>query len=236
RASDRELMVVSRVATVGFGIMIVLAGFMFHAMPGLSLFQLMQNFAALVSMPIAMPLLWGIFYKKTPAWSGWSTVVVCLFTSLVVGNLTTFFGADAYSRLLQFAPPLAQFELPTIIFSLGIFANILVGSVWFFGTAFWYARQPADYRARVEAFFVKLRTPVQFAQEGDGTDADAAQYRTLGRLCTCYGAFITVLALIPNPPIGRLAFLFVGGAIGGVGFVLLRRGRKDAALRKLQEA
>jgi solute:Na+ symporter, SSS family len=228
-ASDRELMVVSRTATVGFGIMTILAGFMFHAMPGLSLFQLMQNFASLVSMPIAMPLLWGIFFKKTPPWSGWSTVVVCLFVSLLVGNLTTFFGPDAYERLLHLTPALAEWEHPTIIFSLGVFANITVGTLWFFGSAFWYNRQPAEYRGRVEEFFTRLKTPVSFEQEGGGADADASQYRTLGLLCTCYGGFIILLMLIPNPLTGRLAFLFVGGAIGGIGLMLLRRGRKDAA-------
>ena len=228
-ASDRELMVASRVATVGFGLMTVLAAFMFNSMAGLSLFQLMQNFASLVSMPIAMPLLWGIFYKKTPPWSGWSTVVVCLFTSLIVGNLTTFFGPDAYARLLAFAPPIAQVEHSSIVFSLGVFANIVVGSLWFFGSSLWYRRQPEEYRARVEAFFLKLRTPVAAAEEGGG-NADHTQYRTLGLLCTCYGGFILLLILIPNPPIGRLAFLFVGGTIGGIGLWLLRQGRKKAAL------
>jgi Na+/proline symporter len=228
-ASDRELMVVSRIATVGFGVMTVLAAFMFNSMAGLSLFQLMQNFASLVSMPIAMPLLWGIFYKKTPPWSGWSTVIVCLFTSLIVGNLTTFFGPDAYARLLAFAPPIMQWEHPTIVFSLGVLANIVVGSLWFFGSSLWYRNQSEEYRARVEEFFLKLRTPVAAAEE-DGGNADHAQYRTLGLLCTCYGGFILLLMLIPNPPIGRLAFLFVGGAIGGIGLWLLHQGRKKAAL------
>lgn len=228
QASDHELLLVSRIATVGFGLMTVLAGFLFHSMAGLSLFQLMQNFASLVSMPIAMPLLWGIFYKKTPPWSGWSTVVVCLLTSLLVGNLTTFFGPDAYTHLLGFAPPIARWEQPTIVFSLGIFANIIVGTLWFFGSSFWYRRQPEAYRAGVEEFFLKLRTPVIATEEG-AAEADRAQYRTLGLLCACYGGFISLLVLIPNPIVGRLAFLFVGGAIGGVGLWLLRHGRKAAA-------
>ncbi len=225
-ASDRELMLVSRTGTVVFGLMTVLAAFMFHAMPGLSLFQLMQNFASLVSMPIAMPLLWGIFYKKTPPWSGWSTVAVCLLTSLLVGNLTTFFGPDAYSRLLGFVPMLQQWERPTIVFSLGVFSNIVVGTLWFFGTGFWYRRQSAEYHARVGEFFTKLRTPVLFSEEG-GQDADGEQYRTLGRLCACYGAFISLLVLIPNDLTGRLAFVFVGAAISGVGLVLIQRGKKS---------
>jgi Na+/proline symporter len=225
QASDRELMFVSRIATVVFGVMTILAGFMFYAMPGLSLFQLMQNFASLVSMPIAMPLLWGIFYKRTPPWSGWSTVLVCLFTSLIVGNLPALFGPNIYERLLAFAPPLAQQERPALVFTAGVFANLIVGTGWFFGSALWYRRQPLEYQQRVEAFFTKLRTPVSFSKEV-GANADSSQYRTLGRLCSCYGGFITLLVFIPNNGIGRAAFLFVGGVIGGIGLLLLRKARQ----------
>jgi hypothetical protein len=154
---------------------------------------------------------------------------VCLFTSLIVGNLTTFFGPNAYARLLAFAPPIMQWEHPTIVFSVGVFANIVVGSLWFFGSSLWYRRQPEEYHARVEDFFLKLRTPIAAAEKA-GDNADHTQYRTLGLLCTCYGGFILLLMLIPNPLIGRLAFLFVGGTIGGIGLWLLRQSRKKAAL------
>lgn len=228
KATDRELMLVSRIATVVFGVMTILAGFLFYAMPGLSLFQLMQNFASLVSMPIAIPLLWGIFFRRTPPWSGWSTVVICLFTSLLIGNLPSVLGPDAYARVLGLSAPLSPAEQASCVFALGVFANIVVGSAWFFGTARWYARQPADYQARVEAFFTNLKTPVSFAQEtGGGDDADRTQYRTLGLLCACYGAFILLLTLIPNDAVGRAAFAFVGLAIGGVGLALWRKSRRS---------
>src|SRR4051812_2709565 len=117
QANERELMSASRVATFCFGVMTVLAGFMFLAMPGLSLFQLMQAFASLVAMPIAMPLFWGIFIKRTPPWSGWSTVLVCLAASLLVGNLTTLFGPNAYERLLFLPAALKPSEVPTTVYS-----------------------------------------------------------------------------------------------------------------------
>jgi len=80
----------------------------------------------------------------------------------------------------------------------------------------------------VEGFFKDLNTPVIFADEGV-VDADDSQYRTLGTLCSAYGAFIGLLAFIPNPTVGRAAFLIVGGVIGGIGLLLLHRSRKLAA-------
>jgi Na+/proline symporter len=228
-ATERELMIVSRLSTVVFGGMTVLGAFAFYSMSGLSLFQLMQNFVSLVGMPIAVPLVWGLFFRRTPPWSGWSTVLVCLLTSLVIGNLTTFFGPNAYQHILGFASPLRPSEQPTMVFALGAIANAIIGSLWFFGTAVWYKRQSPEYRARVEAFFATMRTPVDFGAE-QGQSNDGAQYRTLGWLCLAYGGFVSLLAIIPNGMLGRVCFILIGAIIGGVGLRLLLIARKTRLL------
>jgi SSS family solute:Na+ symporter len=227
-ASDHELMVVSRIATVVFGVVTVLCAFLFYSLKNLSLFQLMQTIAALVTLPIMMPLLLGLMYKRTPPWSGWTTVLVCFVASTIVAYLTNLFGPAAYQHAVGADTPLSGVEQNYVIYGLGVFANVVVGSLWFFGTAFWYNRQSPEYRASVEAFFKDLNTPVIFAEEGVA-DADGSQYRTLGTLCTIYGGFIGLLVLIPNPAVGRAAFLIVGGVIGGIGLLLLHRSRKIAA-------
>lgn len=226
-ASERELLLVSRGATIVFGVMTVLAGFLFNALPNLRLFDIMQQFVSLVGMPVAVPLLLGMFVRRTPPWSGWSTVVVCLLSSLVVANLPALFGPDAYQRLLGFATPLANFELPTVVFSLGALVNVVVGTAWFLGTARWYRRQSPEYHARVDAFFSRMNTPVDFAAE-QGQSADRSQLRTLGSLCLAYGGFVALLALIPNAWAGRVCFLLIGGAMAAVGGVLHLKARRLA--------
>jgi hypothetical protein len=47
----------------------------------------------------------------------------------------------------------------------------------------------------------------------------------MGVLCSVYGGFITLLALLPNPMGGRLAFVFCGGVMFTVGWLLRRAGR-----------
>ena len=44
-----------------------------------------------------------------------------------------------------------------------------------------------------------------------------------------YGTFILLLMLIPNPLLGRLCFLFIGGVIGAGGDSLSRGGTQEAA-------
>jgi hypothetical protein len=102
--------------------------------------------------------------------------------------------------------------------------NVAIGSAWFFATrAFWSSSAPA-YRARVEAFFEQLRTPIDFARE-IGAGSDRQQGSVLGMLCLCYGGFITLLAAIPNPLLGRLGFVFCGGVVLLIGLALQRAAR-----------
>lgn len=224
QASERELLLASKLSTLTFGITVLLSGFYFSRLQGLSLFNLMQQFTGLVSVPIGVPLLWGMFYRKTPAWSGWSTVLVCLLVSLVCGNLDTLFGADAYQRLLGSQVAVTKHELPDVIFLLGVIGNLTIGTAWFFTTGLWYRREAPEFRQQVDAFFTKMQTPVDFGRE-HGASEDRTQLRTLGKLSFVYGGFVLLLALIPNPFIGRMGFAGVGGLIGAVGLLLLRAGR-----------
>ncbi len=52
-----------------------------------------------------------------------------------------------------------------------------------------------------------MHTPVDFAKE-IGQETDSNQASALSRLRTVYGAFISLLVLIPNPMIGRACILF----------------------------
>lgn len=225
KASETELVTASRFVTVVFGILVILAGVYFSRLKELSLFNLMQQFTGLVSVPIAVPLMWGIFFKRTPSWSGWSTVVICLSVSLVVGNFAFFFGPDAYQKVLFLDTPPTRSELPDIIFFLGVIVNIVVGSAWFLFTSRWYRGESPEFKERVDRFFEQMRTPVDFHRE-HGANTDRSQLRTLGRLCFVYGAFVLLLTLIPNEAFGRFGFVLVGGIIGIVGVLLLRAGRR----------
>ena len=53
-------------------------------------------------------------------------------------------------------------------------------------------------------------------------------FRSVGWLCLAYGAFVALLAVIPNPTLGRLAFLGCGGIVALVGWALLTASRRQA--------
>ena len=52
----------------------------------MDLFNVMMMFSGLIAVPYMIPLLWGCVVKKTPSWSGWSTVLLGLIVSYFIKN------------------------------------------------------------------------------------------------------------------------------------------------------
>ena len=92
----------------------------------------------------------------------------------------------------------------------------------------------------MDRFFDDMHRPIDFERE-EGPGSDNLQAKVMGMLCLIYGGFITLLALIPNRPGGRVAFLFCGGVMFGVGWILNRaskfqRSRDEAAAHGITAA
>jgi hypothetical protein len=175
-------------------------------------------------MPLALPLIFGLFYKRTPGWSAWSTALVAGVATWLLGRYVT---PEIFQRWMGWATPLNPDEatyLKLAVTTLG--GTVITGSAWYFMTSLFYKAAPAAEQHRIETFFRDLRTPVD---KRGVEDVQAAVYKLLGALCMVYGGFILFLVLIPNRIAGRLSFLFCGGVIFGVGALLAFRARRTAS-------
>ena len=110
-----------------------------------------------------------------------------------------------------------------------MFANIVICSSWFLLTSLWWKRLPATRREEIESFNDRMRRPITDT-EITGTATDYHQAHMMGRVAIGFGAFVLLLALIPNPMLGRLAFLFCGGCVLGIGVLLRRSGHHAQSL------
>ena len=75
QASEKELLTASKLTTLALGIGIISAAVLFSQLESLGLFDLMLQFSALIALPLNIPMLWGMVFKKTPDWSGWATAI-----------------------------------------------------------------------------------------------------------------------------------------------------------------
>lgn len=224
-AAETELVKAGKITTGLLGVLVILAGVNFSRLEDVGLFDLMLRFGTLVAVPYTIPLVLCVIVKRTPAWSGWSTVLVCLAVSLLT---TRHLDAAWLAGALDLSRPLTADEANYWTIAIGLFMNVAAGCAWFFGTMAFWKHAPRDERERIEAFHERMLTPVDFERE-EGANSDHAQARLLGTLALAYGGFILLLAFIPNPLTGRLGFVFCGGVVALVGFALKRASRKPAA-------
>jgi SSS family solute:Na+ symporter len=230
-ASEKHLLVAGKICTLIFGAIIILFALVINNIRQTNLFDFVNQLAANLLMPLALPLIYGLFYKRTPGWSAWSTALVAGAASWLLGKYVT---PEMFQHWLGWQTPLSKDEatyLQLALTTLG--GTVAVGSAWYFFTSLFYKAAPAAEQERIEKFFTNLRTPVdKHGVEGVQTSI----YKLLGSLCMVYGGFILLLMAIPNNLDGRLAFLFCGGVMFGVGFWLFsiskRRAKQEASLTR----
>jgi hypothetical protein len=199
----------------------------------LTIFEMMTYFSGLVGLPVAIPLVLGLIEKRAPAWAGWSTVLVGLVSGLVTNWLLS---ASDIQRYLGIT--FNKRESSDWVFLAGAFMNIGVCCAWYYGTCLFAGARSVDEKARVEAFFTKIHTPVDFHAEEGGLGSDNLQAKVMGYLCLIYGGFVCALMIIPNSLTGRLAYAFCGLTMVTIGGALCyaSRGRKSVSEAQARNA
>ena len=215
-ASEREMLLVSKLVTFLLGILVTSAALVFSTR-SIGLFNLMLQFGGLIALPYCIPLIWGTLIKRAPAWAGWTTVLVGFAMSCLGKALLT--PAWVQGLMGWASRPLSGREADDWVLLLGVLLDVVVCSAWFLAACLFAGSRSQEEKQRVEEFFTQMRTPIDFQKEqGEGNDAQ--QYRTLGLLSLVYGAFISLLGLIPNSSGGRLGMFACAGTMLGVGGLL----------------
>jgi len=176
----------------------------------------MIDVGTLLSMPISIPLLWGMFIRRTPWW-------VALFS---IGC------ALIYSGMAFFEMPLHCIGFSQDVsdafdwnFQQKFFGVFAVGSFSFLIAIFFAPALNSKHRAHVDKFFKIMKTPVYF--EGEVGEAnDDAQLTIIGRFGAAIAGFVALMLIIPNPIGGRLKILTLALIIGGISALMIRAGAK----------
>jgi Na+/proline symporter len=219
-ASEKHLLLAGKICTLIFGVVIICFALLVNKFRSIGLFDLANQLAANILMPLALPLIYGLFYKRTPGWSAWSTALVAGASSWLLGK---YVRPEMFQYVMGWSEPLSKREATDFLLATTTLGTVIVGTAWYFFTSVFYKSSPREEQERIEKFFTNLKTPLA-TQNGGG--AQTAVYKLLGALCVAYGIFVLLLLLIPNSLRGRLCFFFVGGVIFGVGAILFSISRR----------
>lgn len=224
---EKKLLWISKAATCACGLMMLGFGLMWENMRQSNLFDLVNQVAISLGIPISIPLFLGLFYRKTPPWAAWSTVLVGLAVSLALNASLKVNGETSLARFAWIPGmegPIATEEATQFALYATVFLVGGVSMAWFFLTSFFYQSSSEQYKRNVDDFFERLKTPLS-ARSNEEAREDRAVAGSIGKLLLIYGAFVGSLVWIPNPLSGRLCFLGIGGIMATVGLLLWRAHR-----------
>jgi Na+/proline symporter len=211
KCGEKRLLALSKCCTLVFGVVVVVGfALLVNSFRTVDLFTFVNQLAASLTIPLALPLFFGLFYKKTPGWSAWSTGSIGFAVSIFINFWLKY-------HFVRWTGPLTEREADNVLLAVTTFGTLTVCAGWFFFTSLFYKCSPLEDRERIEEFWTRLHTPVT---ERGQSEVQESIYRLLGVLCVVYGCFILMLTLIPNSFEGRMCFVFCGGTILGVGVVL----------------
>jgi SSS family solute:Na+ symporter len=223
---EKRLIKLSRFGVAGLGALIVGCALLINYYRtiaaaggrGWGLFDLVNQVGTSLLMPMAIPACLGMFYRRTPPWSAWTTAVIGLLMSYVairylqpqfVASLPGLAGPYTFEETRQFGV---------------ISTAFLVGGVcvaWFFFTSLFYEKTSPEHKANVNDLFDRMATPLP-DHRGPEHEENHGFAISIGRMCMLYGGFITLLSLIPNSLQGRLCYIACGGVMLGLGLWLNR--------------
>ncbi len=225
-ATQRELVIVSKATTVLMGFIIIGIGLYINSLRHLSLFDIVLNVGALIGFPMLIPVLLGMWIRRTPDWAGWGTLVVGGFVSYIFGISLQ---AEHIQNLFGMEQALTGREWSDLKVALSLAAHVVFTGGFFLATTFFYKGLSPEREKEVDQLFTNWNTPV-VADSVEQQNLDVKQRSMLGKLITTAGFGILAMALIPNEPTGRMLFLLCGSMVLVVGILLVNasRGGKTA--------
>ncbi|MEZ8024461.1 transporter [Vibrio sp. 1F255] len=216
-ATEKELMIVSKLMSSVFGVAIILIALFINSLKGLSLFDTMMYVGALIGFPMTIPAFCGFFIKKTPDWAGWGTLVVGAIVSYIVGFVITAEMLQNWFNL----EPLTGREWSDLKVAVGLIAHLTFTGGFFILSTLFYKPLEASRQKDVDTFFTNLSTPL-VSESTAQKKLDNKQRHMLGSLIAVSGVAVMAMFALPNPFWGRMMFVLCGGIVFIVGLLLVK--------------
>ena len=218
-ASEQSLLGFSRAFSFLCGIVVIFMALYFKSLRELSLFDLTMSVSSMIQVPLLIPLILGVFIKRTPSWAPWATVILGLFLSWSVKEFLTPELLTNWFGLAQ----LTAREATDLNLILTLGSHLFITAGFFVATSFLYTEASETHRVGRETFFVNWNQPVIADDSQDGYDR--IQRAKLGGMVSYMGGGMLLMTLIPNPLWGRLLFASCAITILLIG-ALMRRGAR----------
>jgi Na+/proline symporter len=185
-ASDRHMLTASRLTSLGVGLVMICVALLF-AEGATGIFTLLFILESMFLIPLGLPLLYGFIARGGPWWSAVCAYVVGAITSLFVNlYLNRYLGMGLNETYL--------IGIPAVTTTIAFFVPVLL------------IAPEGEFGRRVDAFFEKLKTPIDPATElGASGVSGRGQLALVGKVTTGMG--IACFLLVAASAAGRDRFI-----------------------------
>jgi solute:Na+ symporter, SSS family len=101
-ASSKLLHRIGVVVTFLMGLVVILISFFYSRLTGLGVFDLLIKVGAVLGIPVAVPIILGLVYRRTPAWTPYVVILVGMAVGAVfaIGNWEQALGYELFLAVL----------------------------------------------------------------------------------------------------------------------------------------
>ena len=181
-SSDKELIKVARISTIGFGVLAVVVALLIPAMGGIV--NVVISLGALTGVPLYFPVIWTLFSRRQTTRSVVSTTLICLTVNAIFKFITPIWGLS----LSRTEETVLGVSLPILMMILFEIYYALRGKVSPMYAGYQKVRQEREEQMKAES----QETVAQ------SDNSNAYSLRVMGRAITCSSLLILVIAAIAD--------------------------------------
>jgi len=217
---DKKLLRTSMLISFISGVIVIAMALFFRSLKGFSLFDLMMSISSMIQVPLLIPLILGLFVKRTPSWAPWVTVLLGLFLSWFMKDVLT---PQVFAEWINIEP-FTKREATDMNLILTLAAHVFITAGFFCLTTLFYKEATDKNINETRLFFENIETTV--VEDNKQHEFDRQQRKKLGSMVICMSAGVLLMVLIPNPFWGRIMFILCSLVIFTIGILLRLSAKK----------
>ncbi|MEX0324017.1 MAG: sodium:solute symporter [Puniceicoccaceae bacterium] len=191
----KKLLLLGQATTLVAGVIIILLALYFSNVEGQGSFEQLLEIGALIGVPMWPPILLALFMKKPPSYAGLVSIGAGFILSISTKSMA-------------------------LSYDWRVFLTFCIGAISFYLTRFLPA-DPKIIQARIQEFYQRMYTPVDFDKEVGSLDGVRSQAKVLSIVACVVGLLIFSLCFITegwgwNGKMGILAITVVCLSIGAL--------------------
>ncbi|MEE9190574.1 MAG: hypothetical protein V3U16_07375 [Candidatus Neomarinimicrobiota bacterium] len=206
--SDRTQLIIGKMSVLTLGVLSIIISLSFQKIG--SSFDIYMKIYSMTTPAMFVPVMLGLVYRRTPWWSGITSVSIGIISTLIMNAVATVMSGHPLERITHIFADV-QFSLFGIEygkFELNIFFGVVVSAAVFFITSRWPNKKEEDI-VRLAALEKDLQTPA-YAENEPIDKKNIQSYKIVALLSGLIGILLILLSMFSGNSQGLLINFLAG--------------------------